>query len=77
MRYNALLDAIGYLLIFGLSSLGRVAALALLARVPKTDVEATEIGFRTTALRPTGANLNAPVLPSLPDQVPDLAVQAS
>ena len=67
----------GYLLIFGLSSLGRVAALALLARVPKTDVEATEIGFRTTALRPTGANLNAPVLPSLPDQVPDLAVQAS
>lgn len=67
----------GYLLIFGLSSLGRVAALVLLARVPQTDVEASAIGFRTTALRPTGANLNMPVLPSMPDQVPDVAVQAS
>ncbi|MCG6157468.1 MFS transporter [Rubinisphaera margarita] len=67
-----------YLLIFGLSALGRVLALGLLARVPKIEVESQEIGMRTIAVRPNGANLDAPVLPSMPDQIPDsVTAQAS
>lgn len=58
----------GYLLLFGLSAIGRFFAILLLYRVPKIDVAADEIGLRTIAVRPNGANLDAPVLPSLPDQ---------
>ncbi len=57
-----------YLLIFGLSSLGRLAALPLLARVAPQDVEVNLIGVRTVAVRPNAASLDAPILPSLPDQ---------
>jgi hypothetical protein len=58
----------GYMLIFGVSSIGRCFALLLLARVPELEVEAAAIGVRPMAVRPNGASLDAPVLPSLPDQ---------
>lgn len=63
----------GYLLLFGLSSLGRCLALGLLARVPSPDVESAEVRLRTVAVRPNTASLDAPILPSLPDQVTDMA----
>jgi MFS family permease len=58
-----------YLLIFGLSGVGRVLALPLLARVVPEDVEAAAFGVRTVAVRPNSASLDVPILPSLPDQV--------
>lgn len=61
----------GYLVLFGLSTLGRLAALALLARVPSLDVKADRMGVRTVAVRLGPATLDTPVLPSLPDQIPD------
>ncbi len=61
----------GYLLVFGVSSLGRCLALVLLARVARQEVDqpfaGREIGLRTMAVRPNVASLDAPVLPSLPD----------
>ena len=61
----------GYLLIFGLSSVGRLVSLLLLARVPRLTVESAEMGVRTVAIRPGTASLEVPVLPSLPDQLHD------
>lgn len=61
----------GYLLVFALSSLGRLAALLLLARVPGIVVDSDAIGMRTMAVRPGAASLDTPVLPSLPDQLHD------
>ncbi len=60
----------GYLLAFGLSSALRCLTLLLLARVPAMEVEAREMGFRSVAVRPNHAALDAPVLPSLPDESP-------
>ncbi len=57
-----------YLLVFALSSVGRLAALPFLARVPRVVVDADELGFRTFAVRPGAASMDAPVLASLPDQ---------
>ncbi len=57
-----------YLLLFGLSSLGRLAALPLLARIAPQEVEANQIGLRTIAVRPDAASMDNPILPSLPDQ---------
>lgn len=59
----------GYLVLFALSSVGRLAALALLARIPRLQVDSDAIGVRTVAVRPNAASLDTPVLPSLPDQV--------
>ncbi len=59
----------GYLFIFAASSVGRLAALTLLARVPKLIVDSDQMGMRTVAVRPGAASLETPVLPSLPDQV--------
>ena len=61
----------GYLLVFALSSVGRLAALLLLARVPRIVVDSDEMGVRTVAVRPGDASLDAPVLASLPDQTHD------
>ena len=61
----------GYLLIFALSSVGRLAALLLLARVPRIFVDSDEMGVRTVAVRAGAASLDTPVLPSLPDQLHD------
>ncbi len=61
-----------YLWVFGLSSVGRTLALFLLARVPAVvDVQADEMSIRTVGVRPDNASINAPVLPSLPDQIPE------
>ena len=59
----------GYLVVFGLSSVGRLAALLLLARIPQIVVDSDEMGLRTVAVRPGGASMATPVLSSLPDQV--------
>jgi MFS family permease len=61
----------GYLVIFAASSVARLAALALLARVPRMIVDSDQMAVRTVAVRPGAASLNTPVLPSLPDQVRD------
>ncbi len=61
----------GYLLVFGLSSVGRCLTLGLLARSRTVEVKSNEIGVRTVTVRPNAASLDAPVLPSLPDQVPE------
>ncbi len=58
----------GYLVLFGLSSLGRLIALGLLLRVPRLIVDSDEMGVRTVAVRPGSASLDTPVLASLPDQ---------
>ncbi|MCA9223117.1 MAG: MFS transporter [Planctomycetales bacterium] len=60
-----------YLWLFGLSSVGRGAALWLLSKVPATEVEAAPIGVRTVAVRPAGNAMDAPILPSMPDQTHD------
>jgi MFS family permease len=60
-----------YLVIFALSSAGRLAALLLLARVPRLVVDSDELSVRTIAIRPGDASLDVPVLPSLPDQLHD------
>ena len=57
-----------YLILFGVSSVGRALALLLLRRVQPTRVPSAAIGVRTVAVRPMSASLDAPILPSLPDQ---------
>jgi MFS family permease len=59
-----------YLWIFALSSVGRTLALVLLARLPAVDVMSNEMSIRTVGVRPNNASIAAPVLPSLPDQIP-------
>lgn len=61
----------GYLCVFGLSSVGRCLTLVLLARSRTEEVKSDEIGVRTVSVRPNAASLDAPVLPSLPDQIPE------
>lgn len=58
----------GYLLIFTVSSVGRFLSLVLLRHLRTEAVETAEIGVRSVAVRPNSASLDAPVLPSLPDQ---------
>src|SRR6056297_850545 len=58
----------GYLMIFGLSSVGRLAALMLLARVPAIEMHNEEIGLRTMSVRPNSASMDAPVVASLSDE---------
>ncbi len=62
-----------YLLIFGLSSVGRGLALILLARWTPPEVEMGEMGVRIIAVRPNASSFDAPVLPSLPDQIAESA----
>ncbi len=58
----------GYFLLFGISSVGRAAALLLLAKVPAVCVPAGWVGVRSITVRLGAASGDAPVLPSLPDQ---------
>jgi len=62
---------LGYLLLFGVSSAGRALALLLLQQVSSTGEPAAGIGVRTVAVRPMAATMDAPILPSLPDQAPE------
>ncbi len=59
-----------YLLLFGLSTVGRGLALFLLWRVPAVDVEGTSLGVRTVGVRPQSTAMDHPILPSLPDAAP-------
>ncbi len=61
----------GYLLIFGLSSLGRLLALPLLARSQSQELPMAELRVRSVAIRPNPAAMDVPILPNLPDQVSD------
>jgi MFS family permease len=66
-----------YLIIFGASSVARLLALALLARVRDVPVKSAGVSVRTVAVRPGSASLDTPVLPSLPDEVEAALVPAS
>ena len=72
LLYSLGTDRFGYLLLFGISSIGRCLALLLLRNVPSTEAVACAIGVRTVGVRPTDASIDAPILPSLPDQTCDL-----
>lgn len=63
-----------YLILFSASAVGRCLAIVLLARIPMIEVASQEIGVRTVSVRPNAAGLDAPVLPSLPDQL-EVAVE--
>jgi MFS family permease len=60
-------DLMGYFWVFGISSIGRAAALFLLARVPPVCVPTGYIELRAVAVRLGAASNDAPVLPSLPE----------
>ena len=67
-----------YLTLFALSSVGRGAALLLLRRVETArEVLSAPIGLRTVGVRPMAASIDAPVLPSLPDQTDELLEAAA
>jgi MFS family permease len=55
-----------YLLLFGLSSVGRALAMLFFCPVPAVHVPAAPIAVRTVALRPNSATMDTPILPSLP-----------
>lgn len=59
----------GYLLLFGLSSLGRILALPLLARIAPREVRVPYVSVDPVTVRPNSSALNAPILASLPDTV--------
>lgn len=66
----------GYLVVFAASSLGRMTCLLLLRRLTMPAVATGQVGVRTVAVRPSSASLDAPVLPSLPDQLAASVVDA-
>lgn len=59
-----------YMLLFGCSSLARLAALLLLARVRPQQVETREICVRPVSVRPNANSWDAPVLSSIPAPAP-------
>jgi MFS family permease len=63
-----------YLWVFGLSSIARGFALVLLLRLSETDVVSDGLSIRTVAVRPNSASLDSPVLPTMPDQIPEPAL---
>ena len=69
---GAILRVIGeqpdtYLLIFGLSSVARLFTLVFLSRLPEFHFHAEPMGLRTLAVRPSDGSMDAPILPSLPE----------
>lgn len=58
-----------YLAVFGISSVGRLAAIGLLARVPRTEVSMAALpGRRMISLSPAGGSVDRPILASLPSK---------
>ena len=55
----------GYVLVFGASALLRLAALGLLARVPRFEPRAAPLGSGVEALRPSAGSIDEPLLPQL------------
>ena len=68
LLYGLGTDRFGYLLLFGISSIGRCLALFLLKGVQRTETSPGAIGLRTVGVRPMNASIAAPILPSLPHQ---------
>ncbi|MBN2293357.1 MAG: MFS transporter [Pirellulales bacterium] len=68
LLYSLGTQPFAYLLLFGISSVGRCLALLVLKGVP-TAVAATAcaIGVRTVGVRPMDTSIDVPILPSLPD----------
>lgn len=66
--FNA--DLRGYQFLFGLSTVGRFAALGILASASLQAVPIREIGVRVLSLRAGNASLDSPILPSI-DEVED------
>ncbi len=58
-------DERAYLVLFGLSSLGRLFALGLLARTGGRPLPVRQIGLRVLGVRPNSASVDAPILPSI------------
>jgi MFS family permease len=71
LLYSLGTDRLGYLVLFGISSIGRCLALLVLRNVPSTEAPAFAIGMRTVGVRPVDASIDTPILPSLPDQASD------
>jgi MFS family permease len=54
-----------YITVFGVSTLGRAAALAILPGMPKVHVQLVSLARRTVALRPSSGSMDRPILPSI------------
>ena len=61
----------GYLWVFGASTLIRTLALLLLRRVPATIVLSDNVPLRMLSVRASSESLDSPILSGLPDQVND------
>ena len=70
LLYGLGTDRLVYLLLFGLSSAGRLVALPLLRGVSVTMSSPCTIAVRTVGIRPIDASIDAPVLPSFSDRLP-------
>jgi hypothetical protein len=57
-----------YLLLFGLSSIGRALTLVSLARLPKFELQAQPMSVRTIGVRGGTGSLDQPILPSLMEE---------
>ena len=71
------LTANSYLVLFALSSVGRLASLMILRRARLATVESAPIAVRTVGLRPSAASIDAVILPALPDQAPEVEAAIS
>lgn len=69
-----------YLVLFGLSSIGRLLAISLLFRSipPQTGIRmpVVRIGLRVMSVRPSSGGVDAPILPSIPGRTRRAAAQA-
>jgi hypothetical protein len=59
-------DGAAYHLVFAVSTVGRLAALPLLARVPRLDVRRAPIPTRQVAVRPSLASIQPPLVAAVP-----------
>ncbi len=58
-----------YYTLFALSAIGRIfAVIYLYATRPEIKVRVTQIGLRVIGIRPSGAPLDSPILPSIPER---------
>jgi MFS family permease len=57
-----------YLVLYGLSSVGRLFTLPLMLRVPEIHFEPTTPAIRMLTVRPADGAADPPILPSIPDQ---------
>ncbi len=58
----------GYYMLFGISSLGRLAALGLLVGTSQRAVPILRVGIRVLGIRPAAGMVDSPILPTLGDE---------